>query len=1268
MPGQSIPQQSTDLPASSDKARSSHRRRKYAWRILLSLLLVLMVLVLLLPKLLSTSYGTTSLVSIVNRRIAGRVHIVNLDLRWSAGQLVEGVDLVHPDGSKVMTIDRIELPEMSLWSYLRGDHYYGPIIVGSPQGQIDQVKEVLRRKRRPQVHKGSRPPRPVASRQMDVPAFNAKIEIQNANLSYEDDRIARIDLTMPDVLVDLRDPSRIELSLEATVRAILRDGATPRPIEGHIVASGIIRNLFDQGGRWQLRGARFKNTAVKISNVPTSFFAALLKQKLGEVRLLDQDNALETLIGPTLALQLHVDGDMASLEAGLTIASDRLSVQANLRGRPDGLTIVSPAELRWHVDDRAWDILAGSVDFMHDTRLVQPFDVRTTLKRFQIDFDDQNRPLLAQGELEFIGENDDIVLDAPDPIGKLTLHTKSLQLSSDKLGEQIHAVFQAVVEQGGNRGTLDMNAQIRHAFDANQRFDQKGLRAKFDATLHDLPMAVFDQFAPKLKEMIRPSLGPTLRLELTAQLETEEDALWAIRYDLAVEGERIQANIAGDLDRHRLVVRHGSATLTVTPDVVDGWRNVIQDSQDDQLPFPYVSLASPTVAHMEVRDLELPWKDGVCEISSVISLTLDQVRPSGIKRLESAALNDIELKINDFSTARPFYFNAKADLAVDAAHVDIKAWGTVGKLFDGEPAVDSTLLAKEIPVKLIERVVDRLGSLEGVLPDRIGHVEINLANDSSQSKKIRVRIGLRAANDLQATLEGVIVGQERLTLSDASKITYNLTPERFASWLERPGESNHQNRWQLLQPAQLQLHVKQAHVIRRQLNEDTQSTSPIDPELTKFTVDLSMTQLRLQRKQDPDPLPIKALFATIQADGMLHPMAITVRTESDDKQDAAEESELNIDVKLKVVDLITADARFNPALAAYQIDRGRFTRLPVDLIDRLARQNGQLVSIVGMIADLNVHGRIDPQQPAMLDLELHGEHAHGMVACLVGRNGTLRKDGELQIDVTPQLSTHLLKKINPMISAVSGQAPVKVIIRSEGFFTPIQAFDLAKVKADIDLELGTLVLDRSDKFEGQALGALVDGLSKLFKLDRQSRGTRHTAVFTPLRLHLENGIVSYPTMKMSLDGIVLSFRGNIDVVHDRVDLLVGLTGKSFLKFDKYAKFVRPTDTFEVRMVGPTNQVEISFDVLFEQLINLGLERGIEAGLGELLGREKDKPWGAILERILQGSEYKSKQVDGEEEPDKVRKDPLGSLLERVLREGSRREKQKKQKRKKERQK
>lgn len=235
--------------------------------------------------------------------------------------------------------------------------------------------------------------------------------------------------------------------------------------------------------------------------------------------------------------------------------------------------------------------------------------------------------------------------------------------------------------------------------------------------------------------------------------------------------------------------------------------------------------------------------------------------------------------------------------------------------------------------------------------------------------------------------------------------------------------------------------------------------------------------------------------------------------------------------------LFATDGSFNPDGLTLSL-KANTNHLPADLICQLVcveeSIRKKLSAVIGETMSVDVQAQIH---------RLNGN----VQANLKGKNGkvnldatiqkgimTLNKPFAVEIAVTPELDKTILEDLIPILSGVTAaDRPITITIDPKGFALPLLPWDIKSVQiGQATVDLGKMVFNS----EGQ-LGTIL-GLLKI------TSGKGDLSVwFTPLYLQLQDGTLKVKRMDMlALNNFTMALWGKIDLIKDKVDMKLGLTG------------------------------------------------------------------------------------------------------------------------------
>lgn len=184
---------------------------------------------------------------------------------------------------------------------------------------------------------------------------------------------------------------------------------------------------------------------------------------------------------------------------------------------------------------------------------------------------------------------------------------------------------------------------------------------------------------------------------------------------------------------------------------------------------------------------------------------------------------------------------------------------------------------------------------------------------------------------------------------------------------------------------------------------------------------------------------------------------------------------------------------------------------------------------------------------------------------------TLNKTFEAEFIVTPQLGQSVLQDLIPILGgAISSDKPIRAMIDSHGFSAPLLNYmvHLSIPLANFDITLlqigrATLDLGKIQFRKESQLGSIVSIL-------KPTIGDQLSVWFTPMYYKYQKGIANIARMDMLvMDKYPFAIWGKVDMITDKVDLTVGVSGKALSQaFD--LKGLDDSYMMQIPLKGTTN--------------------------------------------------------------------------------------------------
>lgn len=210
-----------------------------------------------------------------------------------------------------------------------------------------------------------------------------------------------------------------------------------------------------------------------------------------------------------------------------------------------------------------------------------------------------------------------------------------------------------------------------------------------------------------------------------------------------------------------------------------------------------------------------------------------------------------------------------------------------------------------------------------------------------------------------------------------------------------------------------------------------------------------------------------------------------------------------------------------------------------------------------------------------------------------------------ELELTPALRDRLLYKINPILADIRTTeqpvritVPVGVLPQGAGD----EAFDISKLRADIEMTVGKVELDSgSDTLQ----------LLSLFG-EAQARRTIPGEI-EPISAKIRNGVLTYDKFAVHIDKYTLRYSGEIDLAKQTVNLrteipLEGL-GQAIQELEPFAGKITVPIVTRGKFGNLKTQIDPEFDIG-----KAALEAGFKGSLDQLL-RGKGGLLGDLLNEL-----------------------------------------------------
>ncbi len=632
---------------------------------------------------------------------------------------------------------------------------------------------------------------------------------------------------------------------------------------------------------------------------------------------------------------------------------------------------------------------------------------------------------------------------------------------------------------------------------------------------------------------------------------------------------------------------------------------------DATMRSPLVVLRPPSGLRTILRDTVLrirsdsPGERTVLSLASNLDQEIPGEGPGGILRASASAEADLY---------RPSAPDARIEAR--AAFRDPEAAPSDPPLFDLRravlplndpigPGLEVEIAGGSIPIRWIDAFLSGDRRLASLLGPEIESIALTASREKPAT--LRFRASAKTAR-LSLDLDGD-ANEGRIRILGDSEASLALTPESWDEWVLGSAAREREDAFRLDSARPIVLSIRSLEAALTTDTAGAGSKRRIDPAKTRFDLRLEIPGASFLAGDD------RVALNDVKIDLSSHSLADSVRLLVQGGIDGAAGAGEGAGTPGTIRSDTTVTGIFPPTPSeprAIEVRTETMVRgFPTGLLDALLGTEGNFAGILGDRADFDAEGAIGSRRGGPMDLQVRGSRASVRIATADSPNLELREPAEADVEVSPEFSELVLKRVNPLlVHAVSSDTPIHMTVQPEGFSVPLDGGAISNAVADVQLDLGTLYLD-----SGGLLEALLDAL------DRETTD-RVTARFTPMALHLERGILSYDEMWMVVENLAILFQGEVDLVRQQVNLDAALSGKSLtLAFRELRDIVDPDMVLRIPIRGSLHHPKLDTEALAAELARLGARAAIRRNLG---GEEGDAA--ASLIDVLLGGESSGKPV------------------------------------------
>lgn len=949
--------------------------------------------------------------------------------------------------------------------------------------------------------------------------------------------------------------------------------------------------------------AEISKTKPDLTKIKSSIAGEI--QNLGLVifdELLQTNGLIQNAVGPTLTASINsqMQYDASGIPQGnvtLKANGQNLNVDLALKVGPNGVSQTIPGRLAVQVTP-ALIASAMKLSVGEYNPLTQPFVAQLGLNHISVPRVN-NQWQIDAAELNLVLDMQDIKLVCKDN-QLVTLSKSTWQIISQSLGTQIDINGSLYAsQQGGKPGQFSLDSTVKNLFDSRSKLNIQS--ATFQSEISIKPWEVPETVAASstsVNALLKQIVGTKQLIKLTGKLMDDPNVNTVIPnmvLHFKTSSQAIKTDINATLKNDLLELASGSSlSVRVTPKLVE----LLTAKDNAQSSF---GLAGDVTFNGKIDTLRWPlFDEGQGQASVGLSVTADRIEPTGLPNNLKASIRDLSLKIGPANPAEklPVVLTAKMYEGEQLAG-NLNLGIHLLNLFSKPSAENLQVNIQNIPIALVDTLTGMKGKMYAMLGDRLQTLAMTTQGPLDKDMSVKIV----AKSEMLDVAMNAHVTPEQITVQSGSKVQLKITPASLGAVMVamNPDLVVNPPLWLLTSPATLDFTINQLNL-------------PIDSKKLKDTqIDLAFTasDLAFIQRELKTPLLVRDLKVLANAKQLSQPVVAQITAMIFSKNAQGKTLQSSINSKTTIKHLVNASGAIDPAHAVIHTDT-QIPQLPVDLLDDLTGQQGKMASMIGPSAAIKLRGNY----PGQFDFDIKSKNISVMFPAHIDvhRNLTLKQNAVITMEVNEDTAKSLLQYGNPiLIDATGSREPVKITVYAKNFVMPLANFEIKKLSADMDIELGTITLNNS---------WLLSGMGDLAaKIDRSlSMSQKQEAKFTKLSIKIRKGVTTTNDMWMQMDNVSLfgksrfetfmvGMAGRIDIAKGYVDMGMALPAETIYSFGKSFKKYIPADSiFEIPIQGPTGQVKM------KNLDKLGIQLAATIAGGELAGG-KLGGWGALLGQV-----------------------------------------------------
>ena len=586
------------------------KRKRNGLRVAISLFVIVLLLVAFAPSILSSGFGRDMIAGIIDGKIKGSVKLGELSLSWFGGQRIGEIQLLDPDGKRVVTIKSVST-ELSLVSAIRGNLNLGKTKLSGIHADVivdDDGVSNLQRAIEP-VTPSTEPTILPATLALDLTVSDASATVTAPG----------IEKVTFDGLTGSAKWSNIREALSLKVNFNSKQG----DIGGTFGADLKLTNLVTTEGKLDPSVARATGT-INAVDLPMQ----------GVDQMLGLQGLLSELTGDRMNIRLTINANDEAIESTLDADAPNLTASGAYRYADGTLRSVKPTTIEFVEQPALLEKLIQLSNWKAGARLRQAVpltleirDLVLPLKKIDLAKSSFNLELKAKKAHDLIG----------DPtMGDFVAKTFLLSIASKIGDERVTVRVDSEMTLAGQEGGIHISGDIAGLWNVeSQKFDAASVRPNLQINLHRLPTSLITKLAQAPKDLAEV-LGSHVTVTAKVSSTGADQANATITIDtpnLNVKDLEISLGKTIEIKPFKIDLKAPAAVLNATL----GTTEDIQLAGDANM---HLALTEPVTVNIPDGD-QPDWNAAIRKAAIAMTLTIDPLRVNGLPGLGPAQLGQI---------------------------------------------------------------------------------------------------------------------------------------------------------------------------------------------------------------------------------------------------------------------------------------------------------------------------------------------------------------------------------------------------------------------------------------------------------------------------------------------------------------------------------------------------------------------------------------------------------------------------------------------------